>query len=698
MISLQTPIQAQNAEKLFQKGMIQEEGEGNLTNAIEIYNSLVNDMNADRALRAKALLHMGICYEKLGNQKARRAYQTLTLEYADQSAILVLGREKLKGKKKLNLAKKNEDIIASQINAPEGEGGRISPDGQSLIYVDWTTKDDKPSINIKDLRTGKTRIVSKVGTWERPIKFPTYPVWSPDGKQFAYYWYEGGQDGKMNEFHIANADGTNDRVIAKGSEAPSPHAWSPNGKYILCVIESKQEGNQAILFTVNDKSTRILKHFKKKGGKANFSPDSKNIVYAMQQTENSNENDIYLMSLDGAIDKKIVSNAANDFDPQWSPDGKYILFLSDRYGTNDLWRIGIENGKTVGVPRLIKSNLGNRGDNTKILGITKNQSLYYETASSRKDIYLLNAVLTGNTTINASRRISDLKVMNNTHPAITNDGRYIAFVKWQLTRDPDIMGHPFFISIYDTKTGEIKSTNSKTYVLSQMGWYYPNLQWSPNGDKILLQGRRKVENNLIAGVFSYDVETEEFESIMEMLDYKGFTETPSTGTGHKFSNDGKSIYYLSTDRKHIHKISLKSKKGTAVFTNDTAMAGFTFSNDESKLVYTPYEIWNELYVTNLLNGETKKIINLDNDNTPNVIGWDSKDNYIYYANEKSWVPNSIMHISAEGGIPKKLINLKDTFPDGYVVKIVFNKSGNAMAIEHMVYSFEMWKLDGVFKD
>ena len=87
----QKAIQAQNPQQLFQKGMIQEEGEGNLTEAIEINNSMVNDVNVDRELRAKALLHVGICYEKLGNQNARKAYQKLISEYSDQSDIVAMG-------------------------------------------------------------------------------------------------------------------------------------------------------------------------------------------------------------------------------------------------------------------------------------------------------------------------------------------------------------------------------------------------------------------------------------------------------------------------------------------------------------------------------------------------------------------------------------------------------------------------------
>ena len=112
MLSISTPVQAQNPQKVFQKGLIQEEGEGNLKAAIEIYNSIVNDNSVDRTLRAKALLHVGICHEKLGSQNARKSYQKLISEYSDQKDIVSLGKEKLDGLKRVNAAPKKRDCYS----------------------------------------------------------------------------------------------------------------------------------------------------------------------------------------------------------------------------------------------------------------------------------------------------------------------------------------------------------------------------------------------------------------------------------------------------------------------------------------------------------------------------------------------------------------------------------------------------------
>ena len=69
-----TPSFSQSSEQLFQKGVIKEEGEGSLQEAIDIYIQIVENKDADESLQAKALLRVGLCYEKLGNDEATKAY------------------------------------------------------------------------------------------------------------------------------------------------------------------------------------------------------------------------------------------------------------------------------------------------------------------------------------------------------------------------------------------------------------------------------------------------------------------------------------------------------------------------------------------------------------------------------------------------------------------------------------------------
>src|SRR6516165_2775810 len=66
-------------------GIAKEEVDGDLKSAMEIYQKIAADSSAPRDVRAKALLHIGGCYEKLGKQ-ARQVYEQVVRDYADQPA------------------------------------------------------------------------------------------------------------------------------------------------------------------------------------------------------------------------------------------------------------------------------------------------------------------------------------------------------------------------------------------------------------------------------------------------------------------------------------------------------------------------------------------------------------------------------------------------------------------------------------
>ncbi|MCH7524913.1 MAG: PD40 domain-containing protein [Bacteroidetes bacterium] len=573
--------------------------------------------------------------------------------------------------------------------------GTLSKDGRYILYIDWNNEShETTAINLHDLHNGTNRVVSKVGTWKSPSKHVHSPVWSPDGKQFAYYWVDDEGEGERDEFHIANIDGTNDKVVLKGSKALTPLAWSSNGKYIVGTLDK-----QIVILTVNDSSIRVLKSFKGLMKKMDISPDNKYIVYSTYQSRGSEHNGIYLISMDGKIDKKIVNGATFDFEPLWTSDGKNILFISDRNGSNGLWKIRMEKGNTVGIPKLVKTNLGSLGNLINIIGLTPEGFFYYGTLDWRIDIHLVNMNLSAPTRINTSTIISYLNVRQNTAPAITKDGRYIAFVKNSLYADDEKIGRPFTISIYDTKTGKVKDTDIYMYRVSRLYAYYLKPQWSPDGKKLLILGRKKEKENIISAVFVYDIETKEIEPIIVIPEGKEYTDRPSTGTAHVFSKDGKSIYYLSTDGKNINKIEIKSKKNTVIYTNSKEMEFFKFSNNESKIAYVFNDNWNEVYVKPVSGGKLKKIVSLEGKNYfIRLIGWDSNDKNLYFINYEN---STIMRVSAEGGDLEPIINLKDTFPDAKVRRvrdIVFDYSSSTMALEVILQNGGLWKLEGVLKD
>ena len=89
----------QNGYDLFQKALAKERAEGNLEEAIALYQKVIIETK-DESLAAKAQLRIGICYEKLGKEKAKLAqesFQKVINDYPKQVETVKVAREKLSG-------------------------------------------------------------------------------------------------------------------------------------------------------------------------------------------------------------------------------------------------------------------------------------------------------------------------------------------------------------------------------------------------------------------------------------------------------------------------------------------------------------------------------------------------------------------------------------------------------------------------
>src|SRR5262245_38493764 len=81
-----------------------------------------------------------------------------------------------------------------------------------------------------------------------------------------------------------------------------------------------------------------------------ISPDGKQVVYVVGSVDleaNKIPSSLWLAPADGKGEPRQLTNAPGKKDrhPRWSPDGKSILFESNRSGTNQLWIIGLDGGE-----------------------------------------------------------------------------------------------------------------------------------------------------------------------------------------------------------------------------------------------------------------------------------------------------------------------------------------------------------------
>jgi TolB protein len=158
------------------------------------------------------------------------------------------------------------------------------------------------------------------------------PAWSPDGRQIAFI--------RRGSVFVVGADGRGGRRLTRGTGASWP-AWSPDGRRIAYT-----EGRD--LFTVTVATRRLTRLTRsRRPWIANFtpaySPDGRTIAFS--RSTDAFNNDLFLMRADGTKLRRLTrtrgteSRFGEEHGPTWSPDGRTIVFVSNRAGNWELYAV-----------------------------------------------------------------------------------------------------------------------------------------------------------------------------------------------------------------------------------------------------------------------------------------------------------------------------------------------------------------------
>ena len=84
VLGLSLSVLSQNAQEIYQRGLVQEQAAGQLPQAIELYLNAAKEAGKDRTLAAKALIHAAGAREKLGQPEAADLYSEVLRSYPEQ--------------------------------------------------------------------------------------------------------------------------------------------------------------------------------------------------------------------------------------------------------------------------------------------------------------------------------------------------------------------------------------------------------------------------------------------------------------------------------------------------------------------------------------------------------------------------------------------------------------------------------------
>ena len=240
---------------------------------------------------------------------------------------------------------------AKRISAFEGRDATYSPKGDMIAYVRgpglWYRKGYLGSSN------DDIWICNADGSDNRQITFhkgqDNYPMWAPDGKHLYYVSDCAGGLANLVKLPI---DGERGELLPS---KPTPQAltshkdefvrrarMSANGETIvyecgpdIWVYSVKQGKSRKLNIEVNadDKTNpETFKTFTTGATEFVWSPSEQHVAFVVH-------GEIFLMGRNGGKARRLTDHPAFDHGIAWAPDGKRILFLSDRNGHEDLYAL-----------------------------------------------------------------------------------------------------------------------------------------------------------------------------------------------------------------------------------------------------------------------------------------------------------------------------------------------------------------------
>jgi Tol biopolymer transport system component/TolA-binding protein len=375
--------QEQQAGKLLSQAIYQEEVNGELDEAIKTYRLIVEQYPDNRKVSAEALLHLGICYEKIGKPQAYDTYKDIIDKYAEQQDEVALAQKRMdhliayaddinekavrhmnKGNELFKLweyesaikefeivielrpntllaqnalynigqsyykAGLYEEALTTLINLiEENPESSITPVSELMVIQVQNAILNNTGSSVNNDYSNEDRIVDpETGITYRKIKTFT-------GRNDVIDWASGTKLSPNGKFLLKG----NTIVPMDGSEPfkffdmqVSEPEWSPDGKNIAFT-----NGDSSIYMVPvspeTGHATGTPENLLKREGRCsisgvNWSPDCKKLFFHMINHLEKDYPEIFSLSISDGVINSLTTENIPQFNPACSPDGNTIAF------------------------------------------------------------------------------------------------------------------------------------------------------------------------------------------------------------------------------------------------------------------------------------------------------------------------------------------------------------------------------------
>lgn len=200
---------------------------------------------------------------------------------------------------------------------------RIAPDGTHIVYA--SQRIDKKT----EKKFSNLWMLSKEKNGARQFTYgdqtDTHPRWSPDGSAIAFLSNRGDKE-LPAQIYIIPIDGGEAKPLTKIKGSIEDFAWSPDGKKFVCTVRKTDPEE---LERQNDPQKKKLGVVDRQYERVFYKLDG--LGYLPKERKH-----LWIVNARSGRAKQITDHPVYDEEhPCWSPDGKWIAFLSNRHEEPD---------------------------------------------------------------------------------------------------------------------------------------------------------------------------------------------------------------------------------------------------------------------------------------------------------------------------------------------------------------------------
>ena len=654
---------AQSKGEVTMRAAVEKESvEGDVKGALVMYERAAKEAGSDRALAARALLAAGDAYRKMGDARARGVYERVASEFADQPTAVSRARSQLATMSPAGPVKRQ------LWSGPKvhGDIGTISRDGRLVSFIDWGTQE----LAVHDFTTGEDRLLTAKG--DASDDQAVDGAISRDGRQVAYTWFNNTKfRSELRLVPMTGGSGTPPTILVDNPDISyvKPFDWSPDGTSIITRLTRVDSTGQIALVAVRGGAISVLETVDWRGPtNAGFSPDGKLVAYDLPVSETVPARDVFVISVDGTRKTRVVEHPAHDTFVGWSPDGRALLFVSDRGGTRGLWSMPIADGRVNGVAQLLRSDFDSYSSS---LGVTASGALVFAAKASAIQVFTADIDFNTGTLLSTPTPVKETYVWDQRVPAWSPDGKLLAFN----LNDRQ----PFTVGVHSVDAGL-----SRTLAPQIASGFLP--RWSPHG-ALTFQG---VDFKGRQGIFQIDPQTGAASAVVTRTGTNDYLHHPN------WTADGKWLVYARNSGE-LNRVILRNWASGAerdlLPNHDCCM--FRISPDGRWLAFSGRDAATKsrgVSIMDVSSGASRRVFNVDEPGQiTNLLEWlPDSERLLVSKSEKGTASGWI--VSMNGASP---VRLDPRLPQDSLVadRIRVHPDGKRIAFDSGTSSYEVSALE-----